>query len=61
MKRADALREVAALHEKWSLRHGDAVPNLGAESEWQADMYASAAIDNPLNEKIKSILAQIVD
>lgn len=61
MTRADAMRKIAELHDAWSLRHGDEVPNLGAESIWQADMYAPAEIDDPLNDQIKAILAQIED
>lgn len=59
VKRAEALREIARLHEEWSIQHGDSVPNEGSESVWQADMYAPASVDDPLNEQIKEILAQI--
>lgn len=61
MTRVEALRAIAELHEKWSLRHGDSVPNIDSESIWQADRSAPAEIDDPLNEAIKNILAQIDD
>lgn len=61
MTRTEALRQIAQLHETWSLRHGDEVPNLGCEPEWQADMYAPANADNLLNEKIITILEQVED
>lgn len=59
MTRDEALRKIAALHEKWSLRYGDDVPNLGGESQWQADLYAAPSIDDDLNAEIAAVLAQI--
>ena len=72
MTRAEALRRIADLHQKWSLKHGDDVPYVAADAHphdgqtsdlavWQADRSASAGIDDPLNEAIKAILAQIDD
>jgi len=72
MKRADALRQIAELHTQWSLKHGDEVPYVaqhanphdGVHSDlsvWQADRSASAEIDDPLNDQIKAILAQVED
>ena len=72
MKRAEALRRIADLHTAWSLQHGDDVayvaedanPHDGQTSDlstWQADRSASPELDDPLNEAIKAILAQIDD
>lgn len=72
MTRAEALRRIADLHTAWSLKHGDDVPYNPAHanphdgettdlSNWQADRSAPAELDDPLNEKIKAILAQIED
>lgn len=72
MTRAEALRKIAALHTAWSLEHGDTVPYVaehanphpGSRSDlsvWQADRSAPPEIDDPLNAKIKAILAQIDD
>ena len=72
MTRAEAMRQIAALHTEWSLRYGDAVPYMAADSAphpgstsdyaaHQADRSASPDIDDPLNEKIKAILAKIDD
>ena len=72
MTRADALRRIGELHTKWSLKHGDDVPYVAADANphdgqtsdlsiWQADRSAPAEIDDPLNEAIKAILAQIDD
>lgn len=72
MTRDEALRQIAALHEAWSLQHGDDVPYVAADanphdgktsdlSMWQADRSAPPEIDDPLNQAIKEILAQIVD
>jgi hypothetical protein len=55
------MRRIAELHATWSTRHGDEVPNVGADPEWQADMYAPSEIDDSLNDQIKAILAQIDD
>ena len=70
MTRAEALRRIGELHTKWSLKHGDDVPYVAADANphdgqtsdlamWQADRSAPAEIDDPLNEAIKNILAQI--
>lgn len=70
MKRAEALRRIADLHTAWSVKHGDEVPYVNADegphdgettdlSIWQADRSAPPDIDDPLNEAIKDILAQI--
>lgn len=72
MTRDEALAEIAKLHTEWSLRYGDEVPYVAADSNphpsshsdlsiWQADRSAPPDIDDPLNEKIKAILAQIKD
>ena len=72
MNRAEALRQIADLHRAWSLRHGDEIPYVKADenphegqttdlSLWQADRSAPPEIDDPLNEQIKAILAQIED
>lgn len=69
MRRAEALRQIADLHTAWALEHGDDVPYVKADegpapsdlSVWQADRSASPEIDDPLNEAIKAILAQIDD
>lgn len=69
MTRAEALRKIAELHTAWSLKHGDSVPYVPEHagdgetdlSTWQADRSASSAIDDPLNEQIKAILAQVED
>lgn len=72
MTRDEALRQIATLHEAWSLRHGDDVPYVATDSNphdgrtsdlsiWQADRSAPPEIDDPLNEAIKAILAQIDD
>lgn len=68
----EALRQIAELHTAWSLKHGDEVPYVAEHSKphdgetsdlsiWQADRSAPPEIDDPLNEKIKAILAQIDD
>ena len=70
MTRAEALRRIGELHTAWSLQHGDTVPYVKADENphdgqttdlalWQADRSAPAEIDDPLNEAIKNILAQI--
>ena len=70
MTRAEALARIADLHTKWSLKHGDDVPYAPGDANphdgqtsdlavWQADRSAPAEIDDPLNEAIKAILAQI--
>lgn len=70
MTRAEAMREIRRLHTEWSLEHGDEVPYVAADSDphpgsrsdlsvWQADRSAPAAVDDPLNEAIKAILAEI--
>mgnify|MGYP001607778258 FL=1 len=70
--RDEALRQIAKLHTEWSLKYGDTVPYVaedanppaGQESDlsvWQADRSAPAEIDDPLNEAIKAILAQVDD
>ncbi len=61
MTRAEALQRIAEIHTEWSLRHGDEVPTLDGDPEWNADHNAPAAIDDPLNAEIKAILAQIED
>lgn len=72
MTRDEALRKIAELHTEWSLKHGDDVPYVAEHSNphpgsrsdlavWQADRSAPAEIDDPLNEAIKKILAQIED
>ena len=72
MNRADALRRIGELHTAWSLEHGDEVPYVAADenphdgqttdlSLWQADRSAPPEIDDPLNEQIKAILAQVED
>jgi len=72
VNRAEALRQIAELHTAWSLEHGDEVPYNPADenpheghttdlSIWQADRSAPPAIDDPLNEAIKKVLAQIDD
>ena len=62
MTRAEALRQIAAIHEAWSLRYGDGVPSTpDGDPMWNADQNASPEIDDPLNEQIKAILAQIED
>lgn len=72
MTRDEALRRIAELHTAWSLKHGDEVPYVAADSNphpgsrsdlsvWQADRSAPAEIDDPLNEAIKAILAEIDD
>lgn len=72
MTRDEALRRIGDLHTGWSLRYGDDVPYVeadsdphpGAESDlavWQADRSAPPEIDDPLNDQIKAILAQIED
>jgi len=64
------MAEIGRLHSEWSLRYGDVVPVVPADraphpgkpgdySMWQADRSAPAEIDDPLNEQIKAILAQI--
>jgi hypothetical protein len=64
------MRQIAALHTDWSLRYGDKVPYDAADSSphpgfrsdyaaHQADRSGSPEIDDPLNEQIKAILAQI--
>lgn len=68
--RSDALQRIAELHRRWSLKHGDEVPYIEADenphegeisdlSIWQADRSAPPAVDDPLNEAVKAILAQI--
>lgn len=70
MTRDEAMRQIAALHLDWSLRYGDVVPynpadsapHPGSRSDYaahQADRSASPEIDDPLNDQIKAILAQI--
>lgn len=72
MTRTEALRRIAELHTAWSLEHGDEVPYVATDSNphpgtrsdlpvWQADRSAPPEIDDPLNEEIKAILAQIED
>jgi hypothetical protein len=57
MTKAELLRRVAALHEAWSLKHGDEVPvDPDGDSMWNADMNAPAAVDDPLNAAIKKLL-----
>jgi hypothetical protein len=64
------MRRIADLHRGWSLRYGDTVPVVAADSNphpgsasdygaHQADRSAPPQIDDPLNEQIKAILAQI--
>lgn len=64
------MAEIRRLHTAWSLRYGDDVPVVsehrdphpgmrGDYSMWQADRSAPPEIDDPLNERIKAILAQI--
>jgi len=64
------MRRIADLHRDWSLRYGDVVPHVAADSAphpgstsdyaaHQADRSADPEIDDPLNEQIKAILAQI--
>jgi hypothetical protein len=68
--RAAALRQIAELHQQWSHQHGDDVPYVASDANphdgektdlsiWQADRSAPPEIDDPLNTRIKSILAQI--
>jgi hypothetical protein len=68
--RAEAMRQIAELHREWSLRYGDVVPYVAADSAphpgatsdyaaHQADRSAPPEIDDPLNEQIKAILAQV--
>jgi hypothetical protein len=68
--RADVLKAIAVLHEEWALAHGDDVPYVAADEDphdgqttdlsvWQADRSAPPEIDDPLNTKIKALLAQI--
>lgn len=70
MTRAEAMRQIRALHTDWSLRYGDTVPYVAADSAphpgstsdyalHQADRSADPEIDDPLNNAIKAILAQI--
>jgi hypothetical protein len=70
MTRDEAMRQIAVLHTEWSLRYGDMVPcdpadsspHPGSASDYgahQADRSAPPEIDDPLNEQIKAILAQI--
>lgn len=70
MTRAEALARIAELHTAWSLKYGDEVPYVAADANphdgqtsdlaiWQADRSAPAEIDDPLNEAIKAILAQV--
>lgn len=69
MTRAEALRQIGDLHTAWSLKHGDDVPynsdHAGADptdlSVWNADRSAPAEIDDPLNQQIVAILAQVTD
>lgn len=70
MNRAEMLKAVGEAHLAWSLRNGDDVPyNPAHEAPHdgkntdlaanQADRSASAEIDDPLNEKIKALIAQV--
>ncbi len=70
MTRAEALKKIAELHADWSLKHGDDVPYVAEHegpngdedsdlSVWQADRSAPPGIDDPLNQAIKRILAQV--
>lgn len=70
MTRDEAMRRISALHQRWSLKYGDQVPYESADRPpysgeikdypvWQADRSAPPEIDDPLNEKIIAILAQI--
>lgn len=70
MTRAEALKRIAELHTKWSLKHGDEVPYVAEHanphpgsvsdlSRWQADRSAPSEIDDPLNEAIVAILAEL--
>lgn len=70
MTRTEAMRQIAVLHRDWSLRYGDSVPVVAADSAphdgmhsdygaHQADRSAPPEIDDPLNEAISAILEQI--
>lgn len=66
MNRADALRQVAELHERWSLEWGDVVDPpadlRGSDaSVWSAEMGASGEQQDDLNAQVAAILAQIDD
>jgi hypothetical protein len=72
VNRKAALAAITRLHTEWSLKYGDQVPYVAADSAphpgsrsdlsvWQADRSAPAKIDDPLNEKIKAILSQVTD
>lgn len=70
MTRGEAMRRIAELHREWSLKYGDTVPYVAADSAphpgsrsdyaaHQADRSAPPEIDDPLMEQVKAILAQI--
>ena len=70
MTRDEALRQIAELHTTWSIRHGDRVPYVAEDANphdghttdlpvWQADRSAPPSLDDPLNEAIKKVLAQV--
>lgn len=72
MTRTQMLTKIADAHREWSLKHGDTVPYVPADSSphdgqgsdlsmWQADRSAPPDIDDELNEQIKSILAEGYD
>lgn len=66
------LAKIAAVHAEWSLRHGDTVPYVAADSNphdgqnsdlsvWQADRSAPPEIDDDLNAALKRILDEGYD
>lgn len=66
MTRTKALRQVAELHQAWSLKWGDVIeapPDMPGEdvSIWSAEVGATAEQQDELNVRIKAILAQIDD
>ena len=71
MTRDEAMRKIAKLHQEWSLAYSGKVRPVEADRRlpsgeaardyamWRADRSAPASIDDPLNDAIEAILAQI--
>lgn len=58
--KAEALRQIAAVHDAWAIEHADDVQAMpDGDSEFHVDQGASASVNDELNAKIQAILARV--